>query len=302
MSLMYFVRLSLILISALHSHKTDSFTLSLTNEYINGSDDFINTRILPEVDQRLSVFDGRPKYLATRIDSKLGPIKLAVSAQKSRTTYELLDPLLFQRNGKGNQVIYICYQQVSYAIDEISEPSTPMNIRLKNKKRSQLGSRTTLQPANSSSNPTVKAEEQSDDNAIPSPIPKKKEKASYAIKTEPKQRLKPGPKPRVKKEPSYTAKSSKNSPVIRQSGREASYGSRKRGISQVDDHQLKKSPNSVDDDNDDDLLDLDLGSYDTQMPSTQGTPTPSSPIAQSDISENYPYQLRERKEKKIDQN
>ena len=59
----------------------DASLLALQNQNIEGSDDFILRVVLEGMDVQWRVYDHLDRYLATRVDVKIGPIKISTTAK-----------------------------------------------------------------------------------------------------------------------------------------------------------------------------------------------------------------------------
>lgn len=96
----------------------DRASIPLTNATIEGADDFIKNKILPEVELRWASYREYQPYIATRIDSKTGPVQLSMTAKQSRTILQLVEEGSFVRKNSYIQM-YICFDE------EIIEDQTP---------------------------------------------------------------------------------------------------------------------------------------------------------------------------------
>jgi hypothetical protein len=104
----------------------DPSTLTLQNLDIDGASDFLSRIVLSNMSTSWETYDGLPRYLATRVDPKFGPIRISNTALQSRTIYKLVEEASFARSGKGMIQMCVCFEDVIQEIEpESSAPITP---------------------------------------------------------------------------------------------------------------------------------------------------------------------------------
>jgi hypothetical protein len=104
--------------------RIDLSTLTLQNLDIDGAYDFLSRIVLSNMSTSWETYDSLPRYLATRVDIKFGPIRISNTALQSRTVYKLIEEASFTRSGKGMVQMCVCFEEV---IQEI-EPKSPTPV------------------------------------------------------------------------------------------------------------------------------------------------------------------------------
>ena len=117
----------------------DSASLTLANANIDGAEDFLQNIVLAEMDIRWESYEDLPRYLATRIDPKTGPVKLSATAKKSRTIVSLIEQASFIRTGKtGIMQICVCFEKLVYEEPPTRLSPSPLPNRTKIKEESNF--------------------------------------------------------------------------------------------------------------------------------------------------------------------
>ena len=87
------------------------------------------------MDIRCDSYDHLPRYLATRVDQKTGPVKLSATAKRSRTIAALVEHASFIRTGKtGTVLICVCFEELIPEEPVTFNSPSPLPTRTKVKK------------------------------------------------------------------------------------------------------------------------------------------------------------------------
>jgi hypothetical protein len=91
------------------------------------------------MDIRWDSYEDLPRYLATRIDPKTGPVKLSATAKRSRTIISLIEQASFIRTGKTGVIqICVCFEKLVYEEPAPLPSLSPLPNRTKVKEEPSL--------------------------------------------------------------------------------------------------------------------------------------------------------------------